>query len=306
MFDPEEPASNYAMWRDDEQARPFFRDGEDGVRLLEVLPGPSVERIGLLPSRAPHMSALWDEVVTMASAAVAAGVPLVLDPIVVLGPPGVGKTWAVNQITSCLALEGGTLSMAGTSLNEGIQGSHPSWRNAGPGFVARTFASSRSANPLIFVDEFDKAGSHSNRSDPYGPYLALLEPEGGGTTFVDEFLGIHFMTSMVSWIFTANDLRCLPDPIVDRLKVVEVGRPDRDQARAMLGAMLAAEHGRYPGSLSEAVPDEVLDALSGLTPRRARLCYSTGMARAVSAGRRGVRRSDLPVERKSFSAGFLR
>ena len=63
------------------------------------------------------MSALWDEVVPMAAAAAAAGVPLVLDPVVVLGPPGVDKTWAVNQITSALALEGGTLMAESMGVN---------------------------------------------------------------------------------------------------------------------------------------------------------------------------------------------
>ena len=306
VFDPSERSFAKRRSVDSEmEDEEFFRQGDDGYRTLSPFTRGRAAAVSGLRDAAPHLSALWDEVEAMANAASLAHVPLTLDPLVVLGPPGIGKTWAINRMREALGLEGEIISMAGTTLNEVIQGGHPSWKGASPGLVAKMFAKCETANPLVCVDEFDKITTHQWRGDPFAPYYALLEPEGS-TTFVDEFLSVHFQTRHVSWLFTANDVRVLPDMIADRVKVIEVSRPDRDQMRRMALAMVMAAHERYGGWFSGSPPaDDVLDELSALTPRRSRLVYSSAMAAAVADGRRVVLVGDLPVEKRARGAGFL-
>lgn len=306
VFDPSEraPVKRKSMDSESDDDE-FFSPGDDGYRSLLPFGRSRALEVAGLREMAPHFGVLWDEVSSMASAAAIAGVPLRLDPVLILGPPGIGKTWAINRMRDVLGLEGEIFSMAGTSLNEGVQGGHPSWKGASPGLVAKIFAKSQTANPLVCVDEFDKITTHQWRGDAYAPYYALLEPEGS-TTFVDEFLSVHFDTRHVSWLFTANDVRAMPEMILDRVKVIEVERPDRDQMRRMARAMTALAHVRYGDWFSGFEPGEdLLDALSGLSPRRSVLAYSSAMASAVAGRRHSVGIGDLPVRRREKRAGFL-
>lgn len=129
----------------------------------------AIAAIDDLEARAPHLGALTGIVRRNVRASLYMGIPMFLGGTVLVGDPGVGKTWALARIARALGLPFRNHSMNLSSLSEGLSGSHPSWRNASPGVVAKALLREEVANPLILVDELDKAASGSHNPDPFRP-----------------------------------------------------------------------------------------------------------------------------------------
>ena len=133
-----------------------------------------------------------------------------------------------------------------------------------------TLVDGQYANPVMVVDEIDKAGGE-HAYDPLGALYSLLEHVTAGH-FTDEFAEVPIDASLVIWVATANDGRAIPDPILNRMNVYEVQAPDRDAARriaAKLYRSIRADHGRGERFETEPVND-VLDAMSEMAPREMR------------------------------------
>ncbi len=256
-------------------------------------PSPSThDAIGALAARAPHFDALATLVRTNVRAALNMAVPTFLAPVLLLGRPGVGKTWFLSCLGRVLGLPFRAYTMSSSTLGEGVSGAHPSWRNAAPGLIAKTLLQERLANPVVFVDELDKAQPHFHNSDPYRPFYALLEP-AGAKMFTDEYLGFAIDASRVLWVLAANDASALPDAILDRLTVIEVPEMTQEQ-RAIVAESLYAEANGDRRQFFEPTPSRsVLDRLALLSPRSARLAVEHAMARAAADGRRELREDDV-------------
>jgi ATP-dependent Lon protease len=130
--------------------------------------------------------------------------------------------------------------------------------------VFETLVDGQYANPVMVVDEIDKArGEHAY--DPLGALYSLLEHDTAGA-FTDEFAEVAIDASQVIWVATANDERCIPEPILNRVNVYEVDMPDRDAART-IARRLYRQHPRParlgpPRSKPEPA-DDVLDCMAG-------------------------------------------
>ncbi|OXH83861.1 AAA family ATPase, partial [Burkholderia multivorans] len=85
------------------------------------------------------------------------------------------------------------------------------------------------ANPVIAVDEIDKAGADA-QYDPLGALYALLEHDTA-RAFVDEFAEVPIDAGNVIWIATANDAHAIPEPLLNRMNVYEIAPPDAAGAR---------------------------------------------------------------------------
>jgi ATP-dependent Lon protease len=159
---------------------------------------------------------------------------------------------------------------------------------------------------VLVVDEIDKASADA-QYDPLGSLYSLLEHDTS-QTFIDEFAEVPIDASQVIWIMTANDERCIPEPILNRMNVFQIEAPTLDQARAIarnLYASIRKEHGW--GQRFDAEPaDDVLDCLAELAPREMRRSLMTGFGNARLAHRGTIQADDLPKcgERKG-KLGFL-
>ncbi len=171
----------------------------------------------------------------------AMGLPTAFPALMLLGEPGTGKTWFLSRLAALLGLPHRRYNMSGQSLADGLVGAYPTWRNAQPGLVAKCLLGECVANPLVLVDEVDKAGSHQ-MEDPYRAFYDLLEPQGA-RSFTDEYLGFPMDASRVLWVLAGNDIAPLPAPILDRLTVVAVKTPDEAHLRA-IAASVYEEPGR--------------------------------------------------------------
>lgn len=264
-----------------------------GWRALTVPEPASLAGLDALHARAPHMAEVTALVRRHLRAAIAMGLPTSLPALMLLGEPGTGKTWFLQRLAAVLGLPFRRYSMSGQSLADGLVGANPTWRNAQSGLVAKTLLGERVANPLVLVDEFDKARSHQ-MEDPYRGFYDLLEPEGA-RTFTDEYLGFPMDASRVSWVLAGNDIAPLPAPIVDRLTVVIVPAPDEAHLRAVAASIYAdcneVRRRFFPPTLDEAVADRLLET----NPRGIRTAVSEAMTRAASDGRRALRADDVVV-----------
>lgn len=163
-------------------------------------------------------------------------------PILLLGEPGVGKSHFARKLAEVCSSGFRMIDMASCTAGFTLSGGNSQWKDAKPGIVAEILTQpGNSANPVIVLDEIDKA-SASNKYDPLGPLYSLLEPSTS-RLFRDEFLDIALDASYITWIATSNDLESIPSPLRSRMDIFTIMPPDIIQIRQiMLSAYRDVRH----------------------------------------------------------------
>jgi ATP-dependent Lon protease len=219
---------------------------------------------------------------------------LEITPMLLLGPPGVGKTHFARELSQLLGTGMGFLSMSSLTAGWVLSGASSQWKGARPGKVFETLVDGQYANPVMVVDEIDKVrGEHAY--DPLGALYSLLEHDTA-RCFTDEFAEVAIDASQMIWVATANHGHAIPEPILNRMNVYEVRMPERDAARRIarrLYRSICDDHDW--GRRFEPEPaSDVLDALSELAPRDMRRAWMTAFGNAKLDGRQRVEVRDLP------------
>jgi ATP-dependent Lon protease len=221
---------------------------------------------------------------------------LELMPILLLGDPGIGKTHFAKQLARLLGTSYHYVAMSSLTAGWILSGASSQWKNAKPGKVFDALVHGSYANPVIAVDEIDKATGDS-QYDPLGALYALLEHDTA-QTFIDEFAEIPINAGHVIWIATANDERSIPEPILNRMNVYEIPPPDHDGARRIAQSIydeIRSAHGwglRFPGELGAAA----LDALKHASPREMRRAILNGFGAARIDGRDWIGADDIRLD----------
>jgi ATP-dependent Lon protease len=281
-------------------------------RMLEK--GP--ERFQVKPSGLPAMTHLYDElpnfhevlddVKRQLALCQDSRDALEITPLLLLGPPGVGKTHFAREISKLLGTGLGFISMSSMTAGWVLSGSSSQWKGARPGKIFETLVDGEYANPVMVVDEIDKAcGEHAY--DPLGSLYSLLEGDTA-RCFTDEFAEVAIDASQLIWVATANDERAIPEPILNRMNVYRVEMPDRDAARAIalrLYQAIRAHHG-WGQRFDPEPTDSLLDLLADLAPREMRRAWMTAFGNAKLDGRDQVEPRDLPAAAsRKTTIGFV-
>lgn len=150
-----------------------------------------------------------------------------ITPILLLGEPGIGKTYLATQLAEALGVATEKVSAGGAQGGFQFTGSHSTWAGARPGSIITLLAEGRSASPVIVIDEVDKIGASAQY--PVLPVLLdLLEPNTA-RKFKDQFFDMEFDASRMIVILTANSLDGVPAALLSRAEIFEVPQPQPAQ-----------------------------------------------------------------------------
>jgi ATP-dependent Lon protease len=227
-----------------------------------------------------HLRMQW----TCASHALDAGESR-LDPILLVGPPGIGKTRFAHELARRMGTRMAVYSAGSAQAAFQLCGTDSRWSNAKPGIVFDLLAHGDSAVPLLVVDEVDKIGTWS-RENPLNALLDLTEPETA-TQYKDWCLQMTFNASKILVLCTANEQAALPAPLLSRLEVFHVKPPSLTQRKLIIencfGRLVASHRCRDELSLDEASVSRAAET-QDLDIRALLRLVRAGFASALEAG----------------------
>lgn len=225
-------------------------------------------------------------------------------PIVLDGPPGIGKTLFAEELGRRLDVPTRRVDLAITATAMALVGCDKHYAEAETGILFELLAFGESASPLVILDELDKA-SGDDRFPSTGPLYGLLEPRTAGDFRDQAVPDISLDASHVLWIATSNAADLIPEPIRSRMRIFSIAKPTREASRA-LARRIYLEIGRecMPGVGIPEPPAEVLDRLARLSPRSVQIVVREGFGRALYGERDAPVASDFAIPKEGRRIGF--
>lgn len=280
-----------------EQKRLLERLSIDAERILPKATAAHIEQVRELSCDFPHFQPAIDAIARQLLLQARTGAALRLPTLLLLGPPGVGKTEFGRRLGEVLPMHFAFHSLADLSGHFLLTGSSSSWTNGGPGLVAKLVTGCPEGRvPLLMLDELDKVRTSGNFPTDTA-LLGLLERRSA-QIFRDECLDLVLDVSPVSCLLTANRLDLLRPEIVSRLKVIHIPAPMAEQMPAVIRSIDRSlrEETSALKKLFAPLSESVVDSLAGQPPRLLKQLLEETYARVLECSPRSRCKLELRPE----------
>ena len=282
-----------SMDRDKAERQRRLYDRIKSLGSIRSLGAPAgLDALDDLGKRFPHFSGVLDVIRCQFLLAKKTNTAIAIPPLLLLGPPGIGKTEFSQQLANTFGSPMKRLAFDNDQTGAALLGSDKKWGNSEHGMLFEQLVLGTHANPVILLDEVDKAAQYRG-SDPLASLHTLLESSTNANVR-DISLEFTFDASHVIWIATANHPEGVADTIRSRFTQFCISPPSGQQAIQM--ARMLAHKVQQDLKLQDfAPPSELLVArMAPLSAREQIRAWQTACAKAIADDRNSVLMTDLP------------
>lgn len=244
-----------------------------------------LDRLEVLTEKTPNFADVIDCIMDAVTLSIRYNRPIRVIPILMVGEPGIGKSFFTDQLSLCLSVPLTRIAVDNLQIGADLAGMSFAYSKSSPGEVFRVLIENDHISPIIILDELDKVPANWGYGDPLAPLHNLLEPVSA-KVFKDASFPSPIDASHVIWIATANNLASIPSTIKSRFEVIKVSPPSADQFDAILRELCFELENEYPGI---SINNDVIKLLFGKTPREQRQLLQRAVARAIRLGDNCVR-----------------
>jgi len=265
-----------------------------------VLLDPSLAPFDKLAGMHPHFGEVIEFVKSQVALSRVSAKPLRIPPILLFGGPGLGKSHFTRDLATALGTVCHLCSMDGSVSNASLLGLDRKWGNSTPGVLFDLLCLGDCANPVVLLDELEKAG-RCTKDDPLAPLHSLLEPSTA-TRVRDASMNFEFDASLVTWIATANHVMFLPTSLRSRFREFRIDHPNAAQAITLAFSVTSSVIEKTaPAGFSQPQRAVILK-LAHLTAREIYQVVEQAIGKAVLNHRTTIEMRDLPLELTQLDA----
>jgi ATP-dependent Lon protease len=226
--------------------------------------------------------------------------------ILLNGSPGIGKTVFAMRVAEIYGTKLHIAHLETMQTSADLVGTSNSYSNANVGLIFRSLIDGEYANPLLLLDEVDKASGDDRRPTTAALYGLL---EGTSKLFHDESLPwLDIDASRIMYIATSNYASEIEPALLSRMRKFEISPPSREQTRVIIENIFAQVRCSRPRAFGRlSLSERALEILLDLSPRKIKAAIVTAAGNALISGRDRVEPDDIEIEseRKRNPIGFV-
>jgi hypothetical protein len=286
--------------------------GASAHKLLVTIPADWRDYCEELTERFPNFAEVTAFIRNQLALSEAGDQVLRIPPFMLVGGPGIGKTEYALTIASDFRTKLTVIDVSNAQTGSALTGSESFWSNSQPGALFNALMTGEMANPIVMLDEIDKARPGHSGYNPLAALHQLLEPRQARAFHDLSVPELNIDASHVLWMATANNLEGLDQPIIDRFTVFHISDPSSEQMPAIVNNQYRRFIDKHPSGqvFEDAIRDDVLGELCKHHPRKVRKLLEQSFGLAAFDKRSyltvaDIKASDTGAGRKKAGIGFL-